>query len=232
VGAHAAKPAKANEKPVRRRLRAADRRAEIVAAAREVFLRSGYTGARIREITALAGVNDALLYQHFDSKEALFEAAIAEPLEATARTLTERGFAMVHDPPDALASPSLRRARIADLLDAVLDMMLEVAPMLAILLLSEPDRAERFYRTRFFPVVEMLADAVEHESRAWEHRDFDARLAVTSALGACLLLALDRRFGGTMLADRDAAVRELTENILQGLELPAETDEAPAGQGS
>lgn len=227
MGADTAKPATPGS--TRRRLRAADRRAEIVAAARQVFLRSGFTGARIREITALAGVNDALLYQHFESKEALFEAAIAEPLEVAARTLMERGLALVHDSPDALAHAETRRARIAEMLDATLDMMLDVAPMLGIMLLAEPDRAQRFYRERFFPVVTMLADAVEREGEAWTHRGFDARLVVTSALGACLLLALDERFGGTMLADRGSAVRELTENILQGLELPQETPGAAPG---
>src|ERR1700741_1117506 len=59
----------------------ADRREEILSAARRVFLTSGYAGATVREIAAEADVNDAVLYRAFSTKEQMFEEAIAAPLE-------------------------------------------------------------------------------------------------------------------------------------------------------
>ena len=59
-----------------RRLPAEARRAEILVAARSVFGSRGYHAATTREIGAAAGVSEALLYQHFASKQQLFEAVI------------------------------------------------------------------------------------------------------------------------------------------------------------
>ncbi len=61
---------------VPRRLTAEKRRAAILDAAEGVFGSSGYHQATTREIATAAGVSEALLYQHFDSKRGLFEAVI------------------------------------------------------------------------------------------------------------------------------------------------------------
>ena len=55
----------------RRRLSAAARRSELLAAASEVFGRRGYHGASLDEIAAAAGVSKALIYEHFASKREL-----------------------------------------------------------------------------------------------------------------------------------------------------------------
>ena len=53
---------------------AGERRALIVAAARRVFSRHGYDGAKTLQIAREAGVSEALVYRHFPSKEALYRA--------------------------------------------------------------------------------------------------------------------------------------------------------------
>jgi AcrR family transcriptional regulator len=58
-------------------------RRRIVAAARKVFVKKGYTRATVEEITVAAGVSRATLYLHFDSKYALLAAA-AEKMRAEA----------------------------------------------------------------------------------------------------------------------------------------------------
>jgi AcrR family transcriptional regulator len=55
----------------------------LVAAARRVFERDGYLDARIVDITAAAGVATGSFYTHFDSKQAVFAAVLAEVHEAT-----------------------------------------------------------------------------------------------------------------------------------------------------
>ena len=53
----------------------------ILNAAREVFIRKGYSGARMQEIADVAGINKALLFYYFRSKEKLFHAIFTGVLE-------------------------------------------------------------------------------------------------------------------------------------------------------
>ena len=59
-----------------RRLKQADRRRSILEAATAAFAARGFDGARTREIAEAAGISEALLYQHFPSKQALHEAVL------------------------------------------------------------------------------------------------------------------------------------------------------------
>ena len=56
----------------------ARKRAEILDAARQAFLRSGYEGASMEGIAAAAGVSIMTLYRHAESKDDLFAAVILE----------------------------------------------------------------------------------------------------------------------------------------------------------
>jgi TetR/AcrR family transcriptional regulator len=58
--------------------KAKETRAAILAAAGKIFAKSGLAGARTDSIAAAAGVNKALLYYYFASKEALYEAVIED----------------------------------------------------------------------------------------------------------------------------------------------------------
>src|ERR1700740_3253354 len=65
----------------RQRLRKADRRAQIIAGAREVFVEQGAHATRSREIAERAGITEAYLYRHFKSKDEIFQLAIEDPLK-------------------------------------------------------------------------------------------------------------------------------------------------------
>jgi AcrR family transcriptional regulator len=70
------------------RVRPADRRTELLAAARSVFAKKGYESATVSEIVGRAGVAQGTFYLYFPGKEAL--------AGAFAETLSER-FAEVAD---------------------------------------------------------------------------------------------------------------------------------------
>lgn len=63
---------------VRRRVRAPERRARILAAALEVFGAQGYDGTGLERIAETAGVTRAVLYDHFASKKALYLEVLTE----------------------------------------------------------------------------------------------------------------------------------------------------------
>lgn len=57
----------------RKRLTLEQRRNRILAAATRVIARKGYDGAAMSEIAAAAGITKPVLYDHFESKNELFE---------------------------------------------------------------------------------------------------------------------------------------------------------------
>ncbi len=64
--------------PVRGRLPRPARRAQLLQAAREVFVASGYHAAAMDDIAERAGVSKPVLYQHFPSKLELYLALLDE----------------------------------------------------------------------------------------------------------------------------------------------------------
>ena len=62
----------------RRTTRADHTRAELLAAARQVFAEKGYEGASVGDIATAAGYTKGAVYAHFDSKEELLLALVRE----------------------------------------------------------------------------------------------------------------------------------------------------------
>jgi AcrR family transcriptional regulator len=62
--------------PTKERLSRADRRAQLLDAAREVFVASGYHAAAMDDIAARAGISKPVLYQHFPGKLELYLALL------------------------------------------------------------------------------------------------------------------------------------------------------------
>lgn len=60
----------------RQRLSSADRRAAIVSAAVELFSQHGFRGTTTRELAAMVGVSEPVLYQHFETKRDLYTAIV------------------------------------------------------------------------------------------------------------------------------------------------------------
>lgn len=59
-------------------------REQILASARRLFAEQGYDGTTIRGIAAEAGVNQALIHHFFGSKDQMFAAALALPVNPAA----------------------------------------------------------------------------------------------------------------------------------------------------
>lgn len=58
------------------RLRADERRAQLLDSAAAVFAQRGYTGATTSELAEAAGVSEPIIYRHFKSKRELFIALV------------------------------------------------------------------------------------------------------------------------------------------------------------
>jgi TetR/AcrR family transcriptional regulator len=60
------------------RLSLAQRRRQLIEAARRVFAERGFRGATTRRIATAAGVTEALIFQHFPDKDSLYAAILDE----------------------------------------------------------------------------------------------------------------------------------------------------------
>lgn len=90
-----------------------ERRAELLAAALEVFYERGYDLARMDDIARRAGVSKGAVYLYFDGKDALFNALIQEMAAPITEQLKAAARAAL-DPEDAIravlrAAPTIIR---------------------------------------------------------------------------------------------------------------------------
>jgi len=65
------------------RMSAADRQRQLLEVALNSFSRRGFKGTTTKEIAASAGVAEAVIFQHFPSKEALYSAVLELHLDAS-----------------------------------------------------------------------------------------------------------------------------------------------------
>jgi AcrR family transcriptional regulator len=89
AGASAGSGTGAGTAPARRRGRppkadAGDTKRELLQAALELFAARGFEGTSVRDIARAVGLSESVLYAHFDSKRAIFDAVFAQlgPLSA------------------------------------------------------------------------------------------------------------------------------------------------------
>ncbi|MBN1336889.1 MAG: TetR/AcrR family transcriptional regulator [Deltaproteobacteria bacterium] len=67
----------------------AERRLQILSAARGIFIERGYLAARVEDIARRADLSKGALYFYFPSKRALFDALVDEEYERTLQILLE-----------------------------------------------------------------------------------------------------------------------------------------------
>jgi AcrR family transcriptional regulator len=99
--------------PDRHARRREQTRAKLVEAARTLFARQGVDNTRINEITDKADVGFGSFYNHFDSKEAIVEAVLAETVAAQGEAIAAVSREL-EDPAEVIAAAHrhfVRRAR-------------------------------------------------------------------------------------------------------------------------
>jgi AcrR family transcriptional regulator len=195
----------------RRRLPAEERRTIVLEAARRAFVASGFGGATMRSIAAEAGIDQAMLYRFFESKEKLFEEAIATPLQQA----VDHTLAASLRPPGGDSEDV--RERSIQATRELLQAMREIAPLLSVVLTIDEQTGTRFYRERFEPTLNQIRDVVIANVALFPHGDFSPELVVRVFFGTCWFIALDDRFGSGPTRSGDELAVELVGIVLDGL---------------
>ncbi|HET6793102.1 MAG TPA: TetR/AcrR family transcriptional regulator [Acidimicrobiales bacterium] len=189
---------------------AADRRAQLLEAARTIFAASGPDGARIRDIAEAAGVNEALIYRHFSSKDELFAAAVLEPVNLVVERLRREATSL------PVGSDELGAEYVLGFFRELLTVLTESISLLGVVLFADREAGRDFYDRQFAPFLDAAADIVRSNLASWDHLDFDPAVVTPMFVGMCWGLAIDASFRGTEL-DVEACARLMTQVVFRGL---------------
>ena len=179
MGASSAQP------QVRTRLSAAERRAQIIANAREVFIEQGVNGARSRDIAQRAGITEAYLYRHFHSKHEIFMLAIDRPLDEMITHLRDETRELAARSDVERADVLLRSHEL------LLECMVEIAPLVAAALLSDSGRNDQFYTDHLFPRLRNVLALVIPDITGYPLKAFQLDMFVDAMIGIHLTIALE-----------------------------------------
>jgi AcrR family transcriptional regulator len=197
-----------SETTPRRRLSAPERRKKIIAAAADVFIEQGFSGARTKEIAERAGVTEAFLYRHLASKEEMYEVSILEPLRAAFAALAYDIEVLYREHQDPIAFMDALNERN-------LRFYTEFAAIQAVALYSELAKGRELYKRSLRPILERIGELIA-DRMGWADQGLDVRVVRRSILGAQWAIGLDqmlRRKGGFT----DEAAHRLTALFTGGI---------------
>jgi AcrR family transcriptional regulator len=211
------------------RLSAIDRRQQILEVASGLFARQGFQGTTTREIAEEAGINEALLFRHFPSKENLYWTLIEELINARGkrhrvRRILEAGGSDL-EVFTAVAREFLTRSRRDR----------ELTRLLWFTALENHELSSRFFNTFVAEYYRALASHIRERIREGTFRKTDPVLAARGFIGMVVYhFLIQELFGGEQYQQfNPASVAEtLSEIWLAGMQNPAAIADGSGDNGS
>ncbi|WP_298744540.1 TetR/AcrR family transcriptional regulator [uncultured Brevundimonas sp.] len=198
------------------RRRAADRPAEILAAALEVFAMRGFAAARLDEVARLAGVSKGALYLYFETKDELFRAVVADLIAPNLERV--RAAALNAGAP----FETVARGAVA-LMAAVVAgdrRFAGVAKLVIAESRNRPELAVVWHANMVGPGLEMMSGLIRRAQTAGEVRPGDPRHFAMGLVGPVLLGAMWRETFepiGAEAVDIVALANQHLDTVLRGM---------------
>lgn len=211
------------------RFTAEDRRHQILDTAMDLFGRQGYLGTTTRQISEAAGVNEAIIFRHFPTKEDLYW----EVLDRKIRQ--EQGCVRVLERMRDASAP--REVFVAIGRD-FLERRAKDPSMMRLLLftaLENHELSSRFFHTYITDVYERLADYIREQIDAGRFRPVDPLLAARGFLGMFVYhFMVQELFGARKYQELDIVeVSEtLTDIWLRGMAIEDQPTTAANSRGT
>jgi len=184
-------------------------RERILGAAEALFAERGFRGATIEAIAAAAGVNRALLYYYFESKEDVYE------------RLAEKGVNAFRAILDALPGPGTPVGeRLAPLIRAYLNLCASDEPLARIVRreTAAGDVRQELMAAPLREIGERIAQLLQEAMEAGQLRPLDPLLAACSLLGMMNVFH-DVTLLGAAPIDVDASTEHTLALFLCGAEV-------------
>ena len=186
------------------RMKADERREQILHTAIELFSQKGFSGTTTKEIARAAGVSEAIIFRHFAKKSDIYHAI----LDDKAR---HDGMKFPWEEDDILLDAILRKDdkavfyRLA--FNALNKQQSDVGFMRLLMYsaLEEHELAERFFSEFVARIYGFIGGYVEERQRDGAFREMDPRIAVRAFLGMLIHHSLN-----TILWDKRRALLNIT----------------------
>lgn len=164
-----------------------EKRVQILTGAATVFAADGYEGASMARIAAVASVSKGTLYNHFDSKAALFTAYVGEKCQQTLARVFD-GANHDGDPAEVLRGIGKRMVQM---------MLSDVGLAIYRVVISEatkfPDLARGFFESGPARAIGFMADWLAEETRRGRLNVPDPAFAAEQFFNLCQTRIVLRR---------------------------------------
>jgi len=189
------------------RLPASDRKKQLLEIAMRLFSEQGFEGTSTREIAEAAGVNEALIFRHFRTKEELFWAVLSDRIERRGRNRRIR---------ELVQSMCDSREVLVAIAEILLDRTEDDAAVTRLLLYSalrNRELSEHFFRIYGLEKLELLAGHIRHGIEAGYFSRVNPVIAARAFLGMIVYHYLLEELFGVPRA-RSLSTRELAEKLV------------------
>ncbi len=192
------------------RLHAGERRQQLLETALDFFARKGFKGTTTKEIAAAAGVTEAVVFRHFPSKQALYQAVLDNSHESAEMQewITQ-------------AKSSMERGDDAGLFYGIALKILESyrrdARLQRVLLFAALEGHEHgldHHRQLSVPLYELLCRYLEERQRKGELRDYDCGMILVAIAGMATHFATITQMFGFACDMPDPKVAEIFTSIM------------------
>ncbi len=185
------------------RMRKAERKRQLLACAKQLFVSHGYQATTTEKIAQSAGVSEPVLYRHFESKKALFLEVLTEVREAT----LERWRAETA----GLTDPLAKLHAIADIyLGSTREHALEFRIMHRTLVETDDEEVVAFLRTFYMDSESLLSAVISEGQQAGVfRRSLDPRVGAWELIRGALGYTLTLPLGIPLYAEPDHMARAI-----------------------
>ncbi len=197
------------------RRRPADRPAEILAAALEVFAERGFQAARLEEVARRAGVSKGALYLYFETKADLFRAVVTDAISPNIERVTAMASAEI--PFEQVARMGLgvlARTVVTDRrITGVVKLVIAESR-------NHPELATIWHQTVVEPGVRLISGLIAAAQARGEVRSGDPRLFAFGLMGPMVLSMVWRETFepvGALPVDVAALADQHLDTVLKGM---------------
>ena len=174
-------------------------REKIIASAIELFVEKGKYGVRMEEIGARAGVNKAMVYYYFSTKENIYREVVFKIIENTFNQITEKITGII-------ASPLSYAEKVREVIRAHFTVFSNSANHPEILLGALANNPEHIrnavadmFKKAHIPDGNAIENLLIDGINAGVFRNVDPKQTVISILGMNLIFFIRKSIGQTML---------------------------------
>jgi TetR/AcrR family transcriptional regulator len=211
---------RSNPPVLRKRLKAEERRSQLLRIAKKLFSECGFENTTTKAIAAAAGVTEAIIFRHFASKEELYASILdrkADEIGIKAWGTELRHFAECEDD-EALVLSVVKHILDADRQDAEFHKL-----MLQAALSGHPLR--KITAQRLLPLHRFLCSYISKRQRRGAFQKCDPKLAAYAIVSMPSYYGLAKILFGVddLKLPEDQKALGLTQLILEGLHAPGKS---------